>query len=418
MIRCPAFLPFQTSSSLLGFLSICISRFVSPNMESPIILNYFTISVSCFCMILLYASTLNPVFALENCTFPAIFNLGDSNSDTGGLAAALITPTPPYGETFFHMPAGRFSDGRLIIDFMAKSVGLPYLSAYLDSLGTNFKHGANFATAASTIRLPAQIIPGGGFSPFYLNIQYSQFVQFKSKSQTIREKGGIYANLMPKKDYFPKALYTFDIGQNDLGEGFFGNMTIEEVNASVPDIVNNFSTNVKAIYDLGGRSFWIHNTGPIGCLPYILANFLSAQRDSHGCAKPYNDVAQYFNYKLKEVVVQLRIDLPLAAITHVDVYFAKYSLFSESNKHGFELPLVACCGYGGKYNYSSSVGCGGTITVNGSQIFVGSCERPSVRVNWDGIHYTEAANKFVFDKISTGAFSDPPIPLKMACHRV
>jgi hypothetical protein len=57
--------------------------------------------------------------------------------------------------------------------------------------------------------------------------------------------GGIYANLMPRRDYFPKALYTFDIGQNDLGEGFFSNMTIEEVNASVPDIVNKFSTNVK-----------------------------------------------------------------------------------------------------------------------------------------------------------------------------
>jgi hypothetical protein len=91
---------------------------LSPNMEAPIILNYFKSSISCFCMILLYASTLNPVFALKNCTFPAIFNFGDSNSDTGGFAAALKTPKPPSGETFFHMPAGRFSDGRLIIDFM------------------------------------------------------------------------------------------------------------------------------------------------------------------------------------------------------------------------------------------------------------------------------------------------------------
>ena len=58
------------------------------------------------------------------------------------------------------------------------------------------------------------------------------------------------------------------------------------------------------------------------------------------------------------------------------------------------------------------------FTVNGSQIFVGSCECPLVRVNWDGIHYIEAANKFVFDQISTGAFSDPSIPLKMACHDI
>ena len=85
---------------------------------------------------------------------------------------------------------------------------------------------------------------------------------------------------------------------------------------------------------------------------------------------------------------------------------------------GFEFPLVACCGCGGMYNYSSSVGCGGTITFNRSQIYVGSCERPLVRVNWDGIHYTDAANKLFFYQISTGAFSDPSIPLKMACHNV
>ncbi|KAG2708996.1 hypothetical protein I3843_05G199800 [Carya illinoinensis] len=377
-----------------------------------------TIPLSCLFTLLLSATILNPVFASKVCNFPAIFNFGASSSDTGGLSATFRRVTRPNGETYFRRPAGRFSDGRLIIDFIAMGVGLPYLSAYLDSLGTNFTQGANFATAASTIRLPSRIIPAGGFSPFYLDIQCSQFEQFKERSQIIRRQGGIYAHLMPKKDYFPKALYTFDIGQNDLSEGFFGNMTLEEVNASIPDILDKFSLNVKNIYKLGARSFWIHNTGPIGCLPYILVPFPSAQRDSHGCAKPYNDVAQSFNHKLKDAIVRLRIDLPSAAITYVDVYSVKYSLYSEPQKYGFELPLVACCGYGGKYNYSSSVGCGGTVTVNRSQIFVGSCERPSVRVNWDGIHYTEAANKFVFAQISTGAFSDPPVPLKMACRQV
>lgn len=48
-----------------------------------------------------------------------------------------------------------------------------------------------------------------------------------------------------KHSYFRKALYTFDIGQNDLGQGFFGNLSIQQVNASVPDIVNSFSTNFK-----------------------------------------------------------------------------------------------------------------------------------------------------------------------------
>lgn len=52
------------------------------------------------------------------CTFPAIYNFGDSNSDTGGISAAFVPIPSPYGVGFFHKPAGRDSDGRLIIDFI------------------------------------------------------------------------------------------------------------------------------------------------------------------------------------------------------------------------------------------------------------------------------------------------------------
>ena len=71
-----------------------------------------------------------------------------------------------------------------------------------------------------------------------------------TQTHTFTFVGGIFASLMPKEDYFSKALYTFDIGQNDLGEGFFGNMTIQEVNASVPDIITGFSTNIKVIISI------------------------------------------------------------------------------------------------------------------------------------------------------------------------
>lgn len=55
---------------------------------------------------------------LPPCEFPAIYNFGDSNSDTGGISAAFEPIRVPYGEGFFHKPAGRDSDGRLIIDFI------------------------------------------------------------------------------------------------------------------------------------------------------------------------------------------------------------------------------------------------------------------------------------------------------------
>ncbi|KAL3509354.1 hypothetical protein ACH5RR_028755 [Cinchona calisaya] len=90
----------------------------------------------------------------SSCDFPAIYNFGDSNSDTGGIAAAFFPMAAPCGETSFHRPVGRASDGRLIIDFIADNLGLPFLSPYLDSVGTNFQHGANLATGGATIRRP------------------------------------------------------------------------------------------------------------------------------------------------------------------------------------------------------------------------------------------------------------------------
>lgn len=85
---------------------------------------------------------------------------------------------------------------------------------------------------------------------------------------------------------------------------------------------------------------------------------------------------------------------------------------------GFEEPLWACCGHGGKYNYNMHIGCGTKIKIRGKEILVGKpCKDPSVRINWDGVHYTQAANKFVFDHIVDGSFSEPPIPLNMACHK-
>lgn len=53
--------------------------------------------------------------------FPAVFNFGDSNSDTGDLVSGGFESLgPPYGQAYFKNPSGRYSDGRLVIDFLSK----------------------------------------------------------------------------------------------------------------------------------------------------------------------------------------------------------------------------------------------------------------------------------------------------------
>ncbi|XP_023883879.1 GDSL esterase/lipase At3g26430 [Quercus suber] len=363
----------------------------------------------------------NPVLgATDECVYSGIINLGDSNSDTGGLSAAFGQAPYPHGETFFHAPVGRLCDGRLIIDFIAESLGLPYLNAFLDAVGSNFTHGVNFATAGSSILPQTRTLKQSGFSPISLDVQWAQFNDFHRRTQIFRQKESIFQELLPKPELFSSALYTIDIGQNDLTSALFLNKSTDQVKAAVPEMMDQFKNIVKNVYGQGGRSFWIHNTGPVGCLAYVLVRLpvKAAQLDHFGCATPFNDLAQHFNSKLKEAVVQLRKDLPLAAFTYVDVYSVKYNLFTQTKRLGFKESLKTCCGFGRKLNYNKDVVCGATKKVHGKEVLVAkACKDPLVWINWDGVHYTEAANKYVFDQIVGGSFSDPPIPVKLACHR-
>ena len=72
---------------------------------------------------------------------------------------------------------------------VAEELGLPYVSGYLDSIGTNFRHGANFATSGSTIQPVDGKVFGAGFSPISLEIQLSQFKQFKARTIEMFNEG-------------------------------------------------------------------------------------------------------------------------------------------------------------------------------------------------------------------------------------
>ncbi|KAK8937780.1 GDSL esterase/lipase [Platanthera guangdongensis] len=87
--------------------------------------------------------------------FTSIFSFGDSIADTGNLLISQKGEIPaarsPYGRTYFHRPTGRFSDGRLIIDFIAEALGFPYIRPYLAGPGDGgFRRGVNFAVAGAT----------------------------------------------------------------------------------------------------------------------------------------------------------------------------------------------------------------------------------------------------------------------------
>ncbi|EOA25550.1 hypothetical protein CARUB_v10018895mg [Capsella rubella] len=331
----------------------------------------------------------------NSCNFPAVYNFGDSNSDTGAISAAIGEVPPPNGVAFFGRSAGRHSDGRLIIDFITENLTLPYLTPFLDSVGANYRHGANFATGGSCIRPTVSC-----FSQFHLGTQVSQFIHFKTRTLSLYNQ---------TKD-FSKALYTFDIGQNDLAIGF-QTTTEEQLKATIPTIIENFTIALKLLYKEGARFFSIHNTGPTGCLPYLLKSFPATPRDQYGCLKPLNNVAVEFNKQLKNKITELNKELPSSLFTYVDVFTAKYNLIIKAKSLGFVDPFDYCCvGAVGR-----GMGCGKTIFPNGTELYSTSCKNPTNFISWDGIHYTETANMLVAKQILDGSISNPPLPTQKVC---
>lgn len=60
--------------------------------------------------------------------------------------------------------------------------------------------------------------------------------------------GGFYKDLFPNEEYFSRALYTFDIGQNDLTMGYFHNKTTKDVKAYIPDVLDKFADVIKVLH--------------------------------------------------------------------------------------------------------------------------------------------------------------------------
>ena len=56
-------------------------------------------------------------------------------------------------------------------------------------------------------------------------------------------------NTLPRPDDFKKAIYTIDIGQNDLAY-VFRTLGVEASQAEIPDIVNQFAASIQVSFVL------------------------------------------------------------------------------------------------------------------------------------------------------------------------
>ncbi|XP_028766498.1 GDSL esterase/lipase At1g31550-like [Neltuma alba] len=340
-------------------------------------------------------------------SYTSIFSFGDSIADTGNLYFSSQPPIschcffPPNGLTYFRRPTGRCSDGRLIIDFIAESLGLPLVKPYLGIKNGQFsdwkiEEGANFAVVGSTA-LDADFFEEKGIHNVPTNDSLRiQFGWFKDLLPSLCNSSSSCKNILGKSLFL-----VGEIGGNDFNYPFALRKSLTEIKTYVAPVINAISSTISELIDIGAQTLMVPGNFPIGCNAFFLTFYQSENEkdyDEAGCLKWLNEFAEYYNEKLQSELNQLRGLHPHANIIFADYYNAALPLYLSPTSFGFT-GLRACCGSGGPYNYNASALCGDPGAL--------ACEDPSKFISWDGLHLTEAAYRFIAKRLVIGQVAVP-----------
>ncbi|KAI3964556.1 hypothetical protein MKW92_025407 [Papaver armeniacum] len=349
----------------------------SPSSSLFPLLNFYNLIMIC----ILLATTANPVLGY----YKSIFSFGDSLADTGNALYSKQDEKGsalPYGETYFHRATGRYSDGRVVLDFIAQALGMPLLPPYLGSSNKDLQQGVNFAVACATA-LDASFFKERKIAG---PSNYSLGVQLKWFKQLLPSLCNSSSNC---HEYLKTSLIVMgEIGGNDYNFPFFQGSTLEEIRTSVPDVIDAISLAIKVLIKEGVVTFMVPGNLPIGCSALYLTLFKSPNKDNYddsGCINWLNEFSMYHNKFLQKELAALREEYPSVKIIYADYYTVAMKFYQRFTSGA----LKACCGGKGPYNVNQSIECGSVDAI--------VCEDPSTYVSWDGLHLTEAAYKFLAD---------------------
>ncbi|XP_050153490.1 GDSL esterase/lipase At5g03610-like isoform X1 [Malus sylvestris] len=394
------------SSKLHVCMYVCIYMYISSSSQhlSPRTLLLINILVSMekkptvassFCLLLLCVATSTVAEVLEahphlhhqphkNDGSIKLFVFGDSYADTGNVRKS-VSPSwkEPYGITFPGKPAGRFSDGRVLTDYLAQFLGirspLPYaLRKYAKKSklenGMNFAYGGTgvFDTLVSGPNLTTQI----GFF------------------QQLLEQEKVY----DKRDLIKSSVALVSVAGNDYTTHFVkpgnGSKDLAEFTKS---IVKQIAVDLMRIRDLGVRKIAVTALEPMGCLP-LLTSFLSYQN----CSETLNLASMFHNQVLRQNVEQLNKESKKSAFIILDLYGAFLSAIKPQKDHQagkmmvqIDDPLKPCCvGLGSEYS------CGSVDESTGAKKY-GICSNPERSFFWDTVHLSQNGWNDVYSSLKS-----------------
>ncbi|GKB06382.1 GDSL esterase/lipase-like protein [Tanacetum coccineum] len=331
--------------------------------------------------------------------FTALFAFGDSYTDTGNAKYLGSLVLSFMGSLSSPYASNRLSDGRLVIDFITDSLGLPVLPPY-QSTSSNFTNGVNFAIAGSTTlardllsKLARVFLQKGTPLGVWTQLDWYKKYQTEHLCKGLDEKAC--------SDKLKTALFWVgEIGLNDYSRAVGSTIPLRAIAKSSVAYVTEL---VKVLIKAGAKNIVVQGLPPVGCLPMDISLTPISIRDRSGCSTIVNAAVVVHNEILKAKLEIYRKMHPDVTIIYADSWKAYYAIVNNPQKYKITETHKTCCGASGpqndmNFNLESLCGSSGTSI----------CDDPSQYISWDGIHPTESMNEHMTDQYINHGCCQPP----------
>ncbi|CAL9213994.1 unnamed protein product [Arabidopsis halleri] len=309
--------------------------------------------------------------------FPAILVFGDSTIDTGNnnyIKTYIRANFPPYGCNFpGHNATGRFSNGKLIPDFIASLMGIkdtvpPFLDPHLSdsdiltgvcfaSAGSGYDNLTDLATSTLSVAKQADMLRS--------YVERLSGIVGEEKAATILSEALVIVS--SGTNDFNLNLYDTPSPRHKLG--------VDGYQSFILSSVHNF---VQELYDIGCRKIMVLGLPPVGCLPIQMTMAMQKQNERR-CIDKQNSDSQEFNQKLQKSLTDMQSNLTGSVIFYGDIYGALFDMATNPQRYGLKETTRGCCGTG---EMELAYLCNALTR---------TCPDPNLFLFWDDIHPSQVA---------------------------